>query len=191
MSKKHRHGYIFESEIRLELYLLSQEKGLFFHRLVDTHAFKRLIDYARKHGDRPLANFTMPRQPADYMAVYRGQITFIECKSSKVKTSFSFKRAFYKSQSGAYQLEQAHKILKAGGQYWFTICRRVPYEMKIYAIRPQVLQRLLNRVLRAKKASVKWEIVEKNATHIIERGTTSRPWIGVLPLVDGSLRSSV
>ncbi len=185
-----RHGYAYEGEIRSELVSIKKDvgDGIYFEKLVDTHMFKPLIRYARAQGYRTIAKFIIPRQPADFIVLYKGKVTFFECKSSKVHTSFNIKAAFHISKSGRHQLEMSHKILKAGGSYWFLICRRIPYAMKTYVVHPKAMQKLVNRVKRAKrKASIKWEILEKDATMVIEKGKMMRPWLGLEPLLDGSV----
>lgn len=183
-----RHGYYFENEIRSELVAIQLELGkdhVYFEKLMDTHIFKTLIRFARAQGFKNIAKFTMPRQPADFFVVIDGTIIFIECKSSKVSTSFNIKSAFIESDSGAHQLASSHKLLKAGALYYFIICRRVPYGMEIYILHPKKLQKLVNRVKRTRrKASMKWEELEKEAIVMIPKGKMMRPWDGMLQALD-------
>lgn len=64
-------GKWFEKKVRESLDALRHKEGLFFHRLLDSHAAGRFVSNA----------------PADFLVAHRGQAQLWECKASEVHRS--------------------------------------------------------------------------------------------------------
>ncbi|GAH36126.1 unnamed protein product, partial [marine sediment metagenome] len=95
---KMRSGKQFESEISHALRIFKQSHGLsfFWHKLADTYTFIRI------------KNFIAPKQPCDYIALYKGQFYALEAKSTRGK---NFRYDWLKP----HQRKALREVVRAGG----------------------------------------------------------------------------
>ncbi len=161
-----RHGYAFEAEISKSLRTL---RDTFHHKLADTHAFSKC---PRCGYD---LRIILPKQPGDFLVVRRGHAIMLECKSTRNAVSWNV------HSIRPHQLEAAVKWEKAGGTYWFLLCRRVPYQMKVWAIRPNEVLNIMAGM--RTKNQVRWAEVIKRSIEL-ERNTKRRSWVGLGNVLD-------
>ena len=86
--------------------------------------------------------------PCDYIALFAGKCSFIECKSSKSSASFSLR--YIKD----HQLEYLLNSEKCGGKGWFIInSRKGRGSIKAFAVHPKIVKSWFDQDLK----SVKWD----------------------------------
>jgi len=125
-----RKGYRFEYEVSKTLKEITQKRRDFF--------FLKLPE--RKPKGIPM--------PADFLIIAKGRPIFLECKSSKNKSSFPLKNI------RVSQLEYADKIDEAGGLYFFFLSNRSnKKKIKYYLVHFETIFDLI----RGKKKSIKWK----------------------------------
>ena len=101
----------------------------------------------------------------------------LECKSTRNAVSWNV------HSIRSHQLEAAIKWEKAGGTYWFLLCRRVPYQMMVYALRPHHVLAMMATM--TTKNQVRWsEVVERGIA--LERNTKRRTWVGLGEVLDAA-----
>jgi|TARA_R100000049_G_C1935938_1_gene79808 recombination protein U len=139
-------GKNFENEIRKSL----KKINCFWFRIQDTNDVSRFVKQA-----------IAEKQPADFMAVYKGVPILLECKTSKRETSFPL----YYSHTRAipkHQVEAAQKIEKNGGKAFFLLRKDKPRAKRVFAVSYQTIQKFY----RGKRKSVKWEQIEKEGIEL-------------------------
>jgi len=124
-----RPGKRFEAEISKALRALNDNIAGFFSM--------RILDQARPGI----------RVPADFLAVYKGKPTFLECKTSK-RTSFPFEKIW------KTQVEDLGAAARAGASVWFLVEHRISArERELFAI-PYWFW--LNLLREGKRKSAQW-----------------------------------
>jgi len=153
-------GYEFERETGDSLRAI---EGTYVHKLVDTHAFQ----YCPMCEAR--LNIILPKQPSDYLVVYRGHPIFIECKSSRNPISYNIKYI------AVHQLEDAFAVEKSGAIYYFVISMRKPRNMEAYVLRPQQLAQVIANM--TTKAAVRWSEIAAHGLSL-DRDMHNQIWMG-------------
>src|SRR6266487_3759302 len=123
---------IFEIETGNSLRIVP---GTWVHRIPDTNLFKgyglcanceaKLTGPKQFHG-----NMMTQKQPSDWLAVRNGKAYFIECKSTTNPISYNMKWI------AEHQITDGLEIEKAGGTYYFVLCRRKPRDMDAWVLLP-------------------------------------------------------
>ena len=136
----------FEAEFGKSLRKLEEENDSFaYHRLYDTKTFRQASE-----------NIFCIRQPADYFAVNKGRIFFLELKSSKNPHSFSLRFV------PEHQIESLQRFSKAGSKSYIIICNRsTQRDYKAYAISIFNFHLLRKYLDRSDKKSIKWKELTK------------------------------
>jgi len=96
-------------------------------RVPDTHSIQRLN-----------RNIIALKSPCDYIALYKGKMHMIECKSSQNKTSYSWRYI------RPHQLTYLQATEDAGGRGWFLLNRRHNRHITCVALTPQTVQKLMD-----------------------------------------------
>ena len=141
----------FETETKESLKRIKTKYPRFYYkRIYDTQAFMKVS---------PIA--IALKQPSDFMAVFKGRPWFIECKSSKNKTSYGF--AYVKD----HQVDELMEIANAGGNSFLLINNRSEKRnFKCYAIRVDKFKRLRDEHLFFGRKSVKWNELARLSINI-------------------------
>jgi len=98
-------GKVFEAEIRRSLDHFGESHPGFW--------WMRLSDYRSWVAVNP--KLVAPKQPADFLAVYRGRVFFLECKSTKYRYGWD------SSRLKPHQREALLAVSSAGGSAWILI----------------------------------------------------------------------
>ena len=148
-------GKKFEAEIRASL----RSANCFWFRIQDTNDISRFVNKA-----------IAEKQPADFMAVYKGKPILIECKTSRRLKSFPL--YYGKTPSiPKHQIQAAVNIEQNGGIGIFLLRRDKPRKKRVWAVSPEGIIQLHKK---ATKKSVTWEEIDKNP-HSIEVKRLSAP----------------
>jgi len=135
-------GKNFEGEVRASL----KKVRCFWFRIQDTNDVSRFVRKA-----------VAEKQPADFMAVFKGTPVLIECKTTK--RSKSFPLWYGKSRSiPQHQIDYGLEIEKNGGRSFFLIRKDEPRNKRVFCMPAQAVRDMYKR---AKRKSVKWEEIEK------------------------------
>tara|TARA_R110002020_G_scaffold42341_1_gene124222 strand:- start:2213 stop:2707 length:495 start_codon:yes stop_codon:yes gene_type:complete len=134
-------GKNFEAEVRASL----KKVKCFWFRIQDTNDVSRFVRKA-----------VAEKQPADFMAVFKGTAVLIECKTTKRAKSFPL---FYgRSRSiPQHQIDYALENEKNGGRSFFLLRKDEPRNKRVWALSPQTVRDMYKK---AKRKSVKWEDIE-------------------------------
>ena len=162
-----RHGYEFEREIQQSL---ARMPSVWAMKLIDT----RMAQSKCIHCGNPVSGIIIPKQPADFLCVRHGKATFIECKSTRNSVSFDL------NLIKPHQLQAGINLERKGAKYWFLLCRRIPYQMGVWALRPNHI--LLIRKNMTTKGAVKWPVIQGyalNGGRKIKRDTKRGLWTGL------------
>tara|TARA_E500000305_G_scaffold67050_1_gene53377 strand:+ start:1363 stop:1866 length:504 start_codon:yes stop_codon:yes gene_type:complete len=136
-------GKKFENEIRQSL----KKVKCFWFRIQDTNDVSRFVD-------RAIAE----KQPADFMAVYKGTPILIECKTTRRKISFPL----YYGKSASiprHQIDYALENEKNGGRSFFLLRKDEARKKRVWAVTPQGVDKMYKK---ATKKSIKWEDIENS-----------------------------
>lgn len=168
MTNPRKAGYIFQSEITDSLKALKETKygkGLYYERIVDTKAYGVRCQRCRY----PIyPNLILPKQPADHLFIIFGKICYLEEKSTRNDVSYNI------TWIKPHQLSMGFDIVAAGGHYYFLICKRVPFGMRLYALTPE---NLANAIMGMEfKTAIRWADVEKYSSFSLKRNTTDATW---------------
>lgn len=147
-------GKWFEKEVRKALiYLQDKHSDFWFQRIWDYKTFIRLNQ-----------KFFAPKMIADFMAVHRGHFYALEAKTSQ---SPRYNVEWIK----AHQVESAIKVERAGGTYWFLICRRIKSigVKHLYALRPMQWIYLRDEAQHSGYRSVTWEDIARNSIELFKK----------------------
>ena len=139
---KPRLGKRFEGETRDTFkYFANLFRGdLYWFRLYDWY------DMQRKLPPR--------KQPADFVVIYKGQASLIECKSC-MQTSFPFEKNIKQHQRDS--LMSWHR---AGGKAYILFQRIIEtdsIEKRVFALEITQFEVLLNAIAKSGRKSMKWE----------------------------------
>ena len=136
-------GKGFENEIRQSL----KKVNCFWFRIQDTNDVSRFVDKA-----------IAEKQPADFMAVYKGTPILIECKTTRRKITFPL--YYGKTRSiPKHQVDYALEIEKHGGRAFFLLRKDEPRKKRVFSLTATAVREMYKK---AKKKSVKWEDIENN-----------------------------
>ncbi len=113
----------------------------------------------------------MPKQPADFLVLYRGRHFLIEAKSRRNATSFDMDGIL------PHQLASGLKWEKAGGTYYFILCKRVPFKMLCYVVPAPEIPKI-RKGMKTKRYA-KWGMIEEHAIATLDRNTKSKVWEGL------------
>lgn len=143
-------GKVFEAEVRRSLQAFAESHSSFF--------WMRLSDYRSwLAADKRLV---APRQPADFLAVYRGATHFFECKSTKNPNGWS--TTYLKP----HQRESLHAVQDAGGHGWILLRdHSTPYHNRAWAISIDVFE-LMVKTLPITRVSVPFSALDLNAVSL-------------------------
>ena len=149
---------IFEHEIGKSLRSIENRREDFYSfKMFDTTSFRLVSEKI----------FSL-KVPCDFIAMFRGRTFFIECKSSKNKTSFP------KKNIKEHQWTSMTNAEKAGAEAYFFINRRYkPREFACYVIKASTLSHLFSMF--PKRASVRWEFIEEYSRSM-NRITSEQSW---------------
>ena len=135
-------GKNFEGEVRASL----KKVRCFWFRIQDTNDVSRFVNKA-----------VAEKQPADFMAVYKGTPILIECKTTK--RSKSFPLWYGKSRSiPQHQIDYGLEIEKNGGRSFFLLRKDEPRNKRVWCMSPQAVRDMYKK---AKRKSVKWDEIAK------------------------------
>jgi len=151
-----QHGYAFEREIAQSIKKLQDEgEEILFYKMIDTVAFDGMkipCPYCGQWLNNP---FIAPKALADYLVVHKGVTFFIECKSSKNKTSFPIKNI------RMHQLRAGLSWHTVGTPYIFAVSHRAtPRRYKCYCMTASTMDLLIAAVHPAR--SIKWKFFESS-----------------------------
>ena len=119
----------------------------FCYKFPDTHYYRAF---------RPEA--IIPQVPSDFMVICNGKVVFLECKSSRSKTSYSFD---YIPQK---QVDMGCMISGIGVDYYFLICNRSTRNHHYVLLFAPTDILVMKRYLTASgKKSIKWSDLERHA----------------------------
>lgn len=108
-SWRSRQGKYYEAELSDSFKAFrSQHRDFFFHRLADTFSYIKV------------PNLILPKQPADFLALYKGQAFLIEAKSTK-EVSFNMENLANHQRDGLLDFERA-----GGKSYIFFLFMGTP-----------------------------------------------------------------
>jgi len=140
----------------------------------DNFWFMRLSDYRSWiAANKKLINV---KQPADFMAIYRGVPHFIECKSTV--RDMGWDTNFLKP----HQHDSLCEITEAGGHGWVFIMHKVPYNNSAWAVSIDLFDRL-KAGLPPRRVSFRWELLDAEA---IPLSRTGRVW-DLAPIFNGGI----
>jgi recombination protein U len=128
----------------------------FIYKLIDTHSLEGITKAAMKQN-KAWGKMVVPRVPADYICIHKGQTIWAECKNTVNKTSFPLRNI------KDHQIEFATLIENAGGRYYFAIRREIPRNHQCYLITVDDIIRLKKE--NQNRKSIKWEQLE-NDPHV-------------------------
>lgn len=135
-------GKAFEQEIAQTL---SNIPNCFHYKFPDTHYYRAF---------RPEA--IIPQVPSDFIVAHNGKSVYLECKSSRNKTSYNFD---YIPQK---QIDVACKISSCGVEYYFLICNRSKRNHHyLLVFTPLQISEINNYLTNINKRSMKWSELEK------------------------------
>ena len=86
------------------------------------------------------------KQPADFMAVYKGTPILIECKTTRRKISFPL----YYGKSASiprHQIDYALENEKNGGRSFFLLRKDEARKKRVWAVTPQGVDKMYKKVL--------------------------------------------
>lgn len=162
------HGYAYQKEVQDSLEYLKQTKygkNLFWERIADTQSYGAKC----QNCNTPFfPNIILPKVPADHRFLIYGKTCYIEEKASRNTTSYNV------TYIKPHQLEAGFDIMDAGGQYYFIICKRIPFHMESFALTPNELTEAMKNM--ENKNSIKWGTLEKYASFKIQRNMKLKIW---------------
>ena len=142
-------GKNFENEVRRSLKAGKQ----FWFRIQDTNDVSKFVKKA-----------VAEKQPADFMAVYRGRAVLIECKTTRNLTAFPLH--YGKNRSIQSHQIKAGKIMERhGGLSFFLIRRDEPRNKTCYAVTPSQVEHMYRSFGKSRK-SVPWKWFDENCTTV-------------------------
>jgi penicillin-binding protein-related factor A (putative recombinase) len=160
---------LFESETGRSLRAIP---GVYVHKFPDTHAF-RGFGYCPNCEAKLKSKFPqeiiLQKQPSDWLAVRNGKAYFIECKSTRNTVSYNI------TWIAEHQISDALEIEKAGGIYYFVLCRRKPLDMDAWVLLPKDILDIKKNM--TTKAAVRWHVIEE-VGYSLERDTKEKRWLG-------------
>ena len=141
-------GKNFENEIRKSL----KGADCWWFRIQDTNDVSKFVKQA-----------IAEKQPADFMAVYRGNPVLLECKTTRNLTSFPL---YYGSSRSipAHQVKMGLLCQRAGGTSLILIRRDENRNKRAWAITPEQADYLYKR---KDGKSIKWSWFHTNAIELI------------------------
>ena len=142
-------GKNFENEIRRSLKSGKQ----FWFRIQDTNDVSRFVNKA-----------VAEKQPADFMAVYRGRAVLIECKTTRNLTAFPLHYGTNRSIQN-HQIKAGKIIERHGGLSFFLIRRDEPRNKTCYAVTPSQVEHIYRSFGKSRK-SVPWKWFDENCTKV-------------------------
>tara|TARA_R100001082_G_scaffold92485_1_gene59168 strand:- start:1379 stop:1873 length:495 start_codon:yes stop_codon:yes gene_type:complete len=141
-------GKNFENEIRKSL----KGADCWWFRIQDTNDVSKFVKQA-----------IAEKQPADFMAVYRGNPILLECKTTRNLTSFPL---YYGSSRSIppHQVKMGLLCQRAGGISLILIRRDESRNKRAWAITPEQADYLYKK---EDGKSIKWSWFEDNAIELI------------------------
>ena len=152
-------GKNFENEIRKSL----KGADCWWFRIQDTNDVSKFVKQA-----------IAEKQPADFMAVYRGNPVLLECKTTRNLTSFPL---YYGSSRSipSHQIKMAKQATRHGALAFILIRRDEPRNKRVFAITPEQAEYLYKKKdgksinwkwfhahayeLKKLKAPIRWELI--------------------------------
>ena len=159
MDWRRRQGKATEKEIRLSLEALQKKwKSLWFMKLMDFKSYYQI----NRH-------LVAPRQPSDFIAVFKGKFYALEVKSSREKKRYPF--IFVQK----HQKQSLLDIERAGGEGWILLSwRRWMYEPRrrnrMFGFRIKDWKRLESSMAKSGLKSVDWGTVVQNGLKFKRKG---------------------
>jgi len=141
-------GKDFEETTRLILKALTLKRKSMFHRLYDTHS----------------AGAYLPEQPADFLFMYEGKLTLIECKSSAKYETFPA------GLSSLMEKEKAPLIrmwLRAGARCLFVFLSQSSGMIEFWDGKDVIAARTAERG-RLDKTKIRLKILKKDYERMLE-----------------------
>ena len=136
-------GKNFENEVRRSLKAGKQ----FWFRIQDTNDVSKFVKKA-----------VAEKQPADFMAVYRGKPVLIECKTTRNLTAFPLHYGTNRSIQ-SHQIKAGKIMERHGGLSFFLINKTC------YAVTPSQVEHMYRSFGKSRK-SVPWKWFDENCTKV-------------------------
>jgi len=142
-------GKNFENEIRRSL----KSGGQFWFRIQDTNDVSKFVKKA-----------IAEKQPADFMAVYRGRPVLIECKTTRNLTAFPLHYGTARSVP-AHKIKAGKIMERHGGLSFILIRRDEPRNKTCYAVTPSQMEHMYRSFGKSRK-SVPWKWLDENCSKV-------------------------
>ena len=142
-------GKNFENEIRRSL----KSGGCFWFRIQDTNDVSKFVKKA-----------IAEKQPADFMAVYRGKPVLIECKTTRNLTAFPLHYGTARSVP-SHQIKAGKIMERHGGLSFILIRRDEPRNKTCYAVTPSQMEYMYRNFGKSRK-SVPWKWLDENCNKV-------------------------
>ena len=146
-----RRGYDFENQFRKSVKEFLPDA--FIYKLIDTHSIEGLLSKLKKTHTQ-YQEFYLPKVPADFILINKGQTLWVECKSTSNLGSFPLRNI------KPHQIEFGLNIDGAGGEYVFALQRDEPRNKRAFLLSVNTLVDISMKL--GKTKSIKWEVLEKH-----------------------------